>query len=213
MWNFTRATVVAEPAWENDVTFTPPATYNGLLARLNVADGYTREVNKAVAMNDEVRANLTAVLGALDEIEAAVGEIDSTQQTLLFLQQHINTTLYYLLDDSRYMMDELAFQEEKIRALSTFVSTAPPEYTKCGFVGEFYEQGFQEGFCQELHSSLAIMWPFMLAAAVFLFGSFVTFSCFIRKPRWYLDPDYEQMQDRNNLTPGRTPRGAALVLA
>lgn len=210
-WNFTSATVEAEPAWE-DVVFKAPTTLDDLLDGLATTDPFTTAANKAVAVNAEVHTNLTAVVQAIDDIQRDVDAIGAVQGNIQTLQTQVNTTLYALLDQARGIMAGLVTQEDNIRDLSSFVTTAP-EYTKCGWVGDFYHEGFQEGFCGDLHHSVSTMWPFMLAASVCLFVSFVTFSCFVRKPRWYLDPSYESMDDRNALTPGRTPRGAALALA
>lgn len=210
-WNFTRATVGAEPLWE-EVVFRPPIAYDDLIDGLTQTDPFTLVVNEAVATNIEVQANLTAVLQALDDIQLSVNGIDAVQVNLGALQTQLNGTLYDLLAQAQGILTGLTAQEEGIRGLVAYVNTAP-EYTKCGFVGEFYQEGFQENFCGDLHDSLSIMWPFMLAAATCLFLSFVTFSCFVRKPRWYRESDYDRREDRNNLTPGRTPRGAALSLA
>lgn len=210
-WNFTQATVAEEPLWE-DVVFAPPTVLGDLMDGLAQTDPFTVAVNTAVESNVEVHTNLTAVLQALDNIQYKVDAIDATQVNLATLQTQLNGKLYNLLAQAQGILTGLTAQEESIRSLATFVSTAP-EYTKCGFVGEFYQEGFQETFCGDLHDSLSIMWPFMLAASLCLFVSFVTFSCFVRKPRWFRDPDYNRWQDRNNLTPGRTPRGAAFILA
>jgi len=210
-WNFTQATVADEPLWE-EVVFTPPTVLDDLVDGLAQTDPFTAAVNTAVESNVEVHANLTAVLQALDEIQYSVDAIDAVQVNLGTLQTQLNGTLLSLLAQAQGILTGLTAQEEGIRSLATFVSTAP-EYTKCGFVGEFYQEGFQEGFCGDLYDSLSIMWPFMLAASLCLFVSFVTFSCFVRKPQWFRDPDYNRWQDRNNLTPGRTPRGAAFMLA
>jgi len=210
-WNFTQATVADEPLWD-DVVFPPPTTLDDLMDGLATTDPFTVAVNSAVASNVEVHTNLTAVLQALHRIQDDVESIDAVQVNLVKLQTQLNGTLYDLLAQAQGIFTGLTAQEDHIRSLAAFVSTAP-EYTKCGFVGEFYHEGFQEGFCGDLHDSLSIMWPFMLAASLCLFVSFVTFSCFVRKPRWFRDPDYNRWQERNDLTPGRTPRGAAFMLA
>lgn len=210
-WNFTQATVADEPLWEY-VVFRPPTDLDDLMDGLANADPFTVAVNSAVASNVEVRTNLTAVLQALDGIQSDVDSIDAVQLNLANIQTQLNGTLHNLLALAQGILTGLTAQEDQIRSLAAFVSTAP-EYTKCGFVGEFYHEGFQEGFCGDLHGSLSIMWPFMLAASLCLFISFVIFSCFVRKPRWFRDSDYTHWQDRNNLTPGRTPRGAAFMLA
>jgi hypothetical protein len=208
-WNFTEATVANEPLWE-DVEFTPPTVLEDLITGLSKADPFTAVVNAAVESNEEVHTNITAVLQALDDIQNNVESINAMQVNLASLETQLNSSLYDLLAHAHGITTGLMAKEESIRGLANFVSTAP-EYTNCGFVGKFYQEGFQETFCGDLHDSLSTMWPFMLAASVCLFVSFVTFSCFVHKPRWFRNPDYNLWHDRNNLMPERTPREAGML--
>jgi hypothetical protein len=213
MHNFTDATVLQHLAAWQTVAWTGDTGLADLRAQLQQAtDPFTEAVNEAEAANVEVRANLTAILGNLAHIEQEVNEMDAGQAVLGQLQGSVNNTLHALLGEVQSVEAALDTEEEDVRELAAYVGTAP-EYAKCGFVGDFYREGFKEAFCGDFHSSASVSWPFMLGAAFCLFVSFLAFSCFVRKPDWYLDSGYEAGAERNNLSPGRTPHGGAYIVA
>ncbi len=212
MHNFTRATVQANLAAWQDVDWTGGNTLQTLEARLQATDPYTDAVNDAEAANIEVRANVTAMYLGLRNVGDEVGAVDEGQTALAELQRSVNNTLHALLAEVLAVEAALDAEAGDVRELAAYVGTAP-EYAKCGWVGDFYKDGFKEAFCGNFHTSASITWPFMLGAAFCLFVSFLAFSCFVRKPDWYMDPGYEDGMERNNLTPGRTPHGGAYIVA
>lgn len=198
-------------AWQA-VQWTLGNDLNDLLAQLQATDPYTDAVNQADASNAEVRANLTAMDQGLEFVRLGVEELDAGQAALLGLRASVNGTLHALLGEVQEVEAALDGEEANVRELAAYVGTAP-EYARCGFVGEFYKEGFQGAFCGGFHHSASIAWPFMIGAAVCLFVSFLTFSCFVRKPVWFLDPGYEEGLERNALSPGRTPHGGTYIVA
>jgi hypothetical protein len=108
------------------------------------------------------------------------------QRSLKTIQGNVNSTLHSILDEANGILSGMDAQVASVKSLATFVGTAP-EYTKCGFVGEFYEEGFEGGICKNFKATLQTTWPFMLSAAICLFVSFLTFACHVRKPAWYYD--------------------------
>lgn len=213
MHNFTRATVQQHLAAWQAVQWAPN-TYDlqDLQAQLQQADPYTNAVNDAEAENADVRADLAEIDKRLADIQQGVGAMDAAQAQLTQLRTGVNDTLHALLGKVEEVESLLDAEAQDVRELATYVGTAP-EYAKCGFVGDFYQEGFQGAFCGDLHGSASVSWPFMLGAAFCLFVSFLTFSCFVRKPQWYLDAGYEESLERNALTPGHTPHGGVYVVA
>lgn len=212
MHNFTRAALQQNQAAWDDVEWTPPTTLQTLVARLAATDPYTDAVNDAEAENVNVRADLAQIDEHLVFIQQEVDAMDAAQAQLMELQANVNGTLYTLLEEAEQVEALLDADEDGVRELAAYVGTAP-EYAKCGFVGEFYKEGFQGAFCGDLHGSTSVAWPFMLGAAFCLFVSFLAFSCFVRKPQWYLEAGYEDGLERNALTPGHTPHGGVYVVA
>lgn len=212
MHNFTRAAVQQNQAAWDDVEWTPPTTLQTLVARLAATDPYTAAVNDAEAENVNVRADLAQIDVHLVFVQQEVGAMDAAQAQLTQLQAGVNGTLLTLLEEVEQVEALLDAEENNVRELAAYVGTAP-EYAKCGFVGVFYKEGFQGAFCGDLHGSTSVAWPFMLGAAFCLFVSFLAFSCFVRKPQWYLEEGYEDGLERNALTPGHTPHGGVYVVA
>ena len=204
VWNLTTATVNAAGA-----SWGGGTTDSDLLAQLAYTDPLTDIVNAAVSANDVVVTNFTIISDSLNNIGQYVNELTDVSDQVFGSSALINTTLYGVLSTANNILDGVDVQVDNVDGLGDFVSTAP-DYTKCGFVGEFYHDGFKNGFCKDFNGSLVMVWPFMLGAAFCLLVSFLTFACHVRKPGWYLD-DEEMLTDGTNiLSPGVRP---AVVLA
>ena len=182
--------------------------YASIKHTLTGTDLFTYAVNTAVQSNNVVQKNLTIVATAVDHIANSVTAITTAQSALTTVKNEINATLYTILDQADAVLSGLSTQTSNVQTIGTFVETAP-QYSKCGFVGDFYTSGFKDGICGDFKTSLKMTWPFMLAAAVVLFVAFLGNCCFVRKPAWYLHAQDDPMGDGVALT---TPARTATVL-
>jgi hypothetical protein len=184
------------------VTYGSGGNYNNLLTYLGVTDAYTAVVSGAITANNQVLTNLTIIGNYVNNVATSVNTISSIQTSLSTLQSGINSTLYDILGEADTIIKGLTTQANSVNGIAQFVLTAP-QYTKCGFIGDFYAHGFQDTICVKLNQSLKSGWIFMAFAAFALLVTFITFSRHVRKPDWYLNPE-ESDEPGIQLTPART---------
>lgn len=122
------------------------------------------------------------------------------QTSLSTVTSTINSTLYAVLNTANGITAGMNAQADGIKALGTFATTAP-EYFKCGFIGDFYEDALLGEVCGSVQQNLKFSWIFMMIGMVSLFISFVTFSCFVRRPK--VDDEADFMGDAMMMSPVR----------
>lgn len=129
------------------------------------------EKEAAIALNDQIVADVNVIMAALLNIEDLTADIDVTLDQIdhdyaAVLNATANLTA--TLDIATGGLDVV---KDGLQEIVDFVATGP-EYLGCAFIGDFYAETIEGTMCTDLENSLTYQYIPMLLLTIFILISF-----------------------------------------